>query len=691
MSAAIGLGLNYKEFLVGMKRVEAELKGFKKTADGWSKNLASMGSAAAGLFATNQFGNFLKSASQKAMESELNIKKLNAVLAATGGAAGLSAEKLDEISASLSSVTNFSKATILEAERIVLTFKGIKGDNFEKTMNLAADMADTFQMQLPQAATMLSKALEMPSIGLKNLRRVGVSFTEAQTEMIKSMDAAGNKAGAQAEIFKILQGQFGGVASAAGDTASGKLLQFEKTINGIKKSIGELVMTAITPMIDVLQKAVNWYRELDKPAKTIITGIVAMAAAFAALTPIVIGITGAVGMLSVAFTALNVSTGGLLLVLGAVIAGAAGVAVAINAAMDKNKEGQKKQDEWVKNGIKYEKASAEERKKIYKEELARRDDYLKRALDYQKKGEREQAKVYGWANLVAKRSLQEYDRINKAGAQSFEDKATSDTRTISGIANKLKELRAELETTASTSKRVELLGKISYWEDQQKAMQETGKTLEQLRTSVEGMEPVTVKTVMPLEKNKPQELKLRANVEMPKIDGELTKWDLFKDKIRGVFNGMEALSRAQEDNFSAFMSQTNQQISTMADYGQAVANAIRQTIKAYLAEAIAKSIAAEAGKGLLGLVTASIAGVSFAALFENMVPKFAAGGIATRPTLGIFGEAGPEALVPLNRAGMMGFGGGNVQVSVVGQIQGRELRIVNKYADRAYQLKTGRR
>jgi len=36
------------------------------------------------------------------------------------------------------------------------------------------------------------------------------------------------------------------------------------------------------------------------------------------------------------------------------------------------------------------------------------------------------------------------------------------------------------------------------------------------------------------------------------------------------------------------------------------------------------------------------------------VPEFAKGGIATRPTLGIFGEAGPEALVPLDRAGGMG-------------------------------------
>ena len=41
------------------------------------------------------------------------------------------------------------------------------------------------------------------------------------------------------------------------------------------------------------------------------------------------------------------------------------------------------------------------------------------------------------------------------------------------------------------------------------------------------------------------------------------------------------------------------------------------------------------------------------------LPRFADGGIATKPTLGIFGEAGPEALVPLSRGGNSMLGGNN--------------------------------
>ena len=46
----------------------------------------------------------------------------------------------------------------------------------------------------------------------------------------------------------------------------------------------------------------------------------------------------------------------------------------------------------------------------------------------------------------------------------------------------------------------------------------------------------------------------------------------------------------------------------------------------------------------------------------------AAGGIVTRPTLALIGEAGPEAVIPLNRAGTIGMGGGitiNVQAGLV--------------------------
>jgi len=50
------------------------------------------------------------------------------------------------------------------------------------------------------------------------------------------------------------------------------------------------------------------------------------------------------------------------------------------------------------------------------------------------------------------------------------------------------------------------------------------------------------------------------------------------------------------------------------------------------------------------------------------IPLLADGGIVTGPTLAMIGEAGPEAVVPLNRAGRMGLGGPNVTVNVYGTV-----------------------
>lgn len=44
------------------------------------------------------------------------------------------------------------------------------------------------------------------------------------------------------------------------------------------------------------------------------------------------------------------------------------------------------------------------------------------------------------------------------------------------------------------------------------------------------------------------------------------------------------------------------------------------------------------------------------------IPQLAAGGIVTRPTLAVVGEAGPEAVIPLNRAGGMGMGAVTVNI-----------------------------
>lgn len=58
--------------------------------------------------------------------------------------------------------------------------------------------------------------------------------------------------------------------------------------------------------------------------------------------------------------------------------------------------------------------------------------------------------------------------------------------------------------------------------------------------------------------------------------------------------------------------------------------------------------------------------------FVSKISPFADGGIVTRPTIGLVGEAGTEAIIPLSKMGSLG-GGGGITVNVYGDVTGDEL------------------
>ena len=50
------------------------------------------------------------------------------------------------------------------------------------------------------------------------------------------------------------------------------------------------------------------------------------------------------------------------------------------------------------------------------------------------------------------------------------------------------------------------------------------------------------------------------------------------------------------------------------------------------------------------------------------IPEMASGGIVTKPTLAMVGEAGPEAVVPLNNMALAGTGGIYVTNNIAGSV-----------------------
>ena len=137
--------------------------------------------------------------------------------------------------------------------------------------------------------------------------------------------------------------------------------------------------------------------------------------------------------------------------------------------------------------------------------------------------------------------------------------------------------------------------------------------------------------------------------------------ETFMTNIESMTSGVEGLNSA----FSALggvIGEDNTQMLTFIDnilqsamaittfISQTVAEiAVRKKNKAEaIGEAAAKAMSAHASIPFAG-IAAGIAAVSAIIATIQSIPKFADGGIVTSATLGVFGEAGPEAVMPLDR------------------------------------------
>ena len=160
-------------------------------------------------------------------KAERQFKRLEGILKATGGAAGLSLLDIESLAQEIGINTLASTQEIRDAAGVLLTFKSITGDTFREALRLSQDLAEIGFGSAKSAAMQLGKALEEPEVGLSALRRVGVSFNEEQKQQIKTFDFLGEKVKAQTVLLGALKGQ----VEDAGKNAAGGLAGALDTLN----------------------------------------------------------------------------------------------------------------------------------------------------------------------------------------------------------------------------------------------------------------------------------------------------------------------------------------------------------------------------------------------------------------------------------------------------------------------------
>ena len=226
---------------------------------------------------------FVSEGIKGAAEFDAVFAQTKAVVASTGEAAGIAAEEMAEMAASMSASAGeslFSDDAILGATNVLATFTNIKGQNFGTATQSILDMSQALGMDLESAAMQVGKALNDPVAGLAALSRSGVQFTAEQEAMIKAMVEAGNVAGAQEVMMAELNTQFGGSAAAAVDTYAGQQIILKEKMDDISSTLGEALMpilmefgtfmadTVMPILADVIEGISRWISSTQEAGAT---------------------------------------------------------------------------------------------------------------------------------------------------------------------------------------------------------------------------------------------------------------------------------------------------------------------------------------------------------------------------------------------------------------------------------------
>lgn len=171
----------------------------------------------------------IKSMFASGSDEEQALAQLEAALASTGHAAGLTAQQLRDMAESIGRDSLLTGEQILAAQTRLLSYTDIAGTEFPRALQLVIDQQQRLGISAEQSAEIVGRALQSPAEAMATLGRQGFKFTEQQKRMLLQLERTGDKAKAQAVIMDMMTEAYGGAAAAAR----------MGTFKGLLKTIGD--------------------------------------------------------------------------------------------------------------------------------------------------------------------------------------------------------------------------------------------------------------------------------------------------------------------------------------------------------------------------------------------------------------------------------------------------------------------
>ena len=265
------LDLDDSRYQAGFRKADATLTGFERKTSGTFSKIKQGFGAGIGFAAFNASVNLAaRGVSELAGFIEDGVKSVNqlqqaqaataAAIKSTGGAAGVSAQHIRDLSNAQEDLTSVDDKVIQSGANLLLRFTNIRNavgqgnDVFDQAVKAATNMAiglnkgDAATADLQGTALKLGKALNDPVKGLSALGRAGVQFSAAEQKQIKDAVAHNRLLDAQRLILEKVTRLYGGAGAAAANTFAGQQAR-------LRDSIEELQIALVTGLLPGLTAA----------------------------------------------------------------------------------------------------------------------------------------------------------------------------------------------------------------------------------------------------------------------------------------------------------------------------------------------------------------------------------------------------------------------------------------------------
>lgn len=226
--------------------------------------MTGLASTAAMFFSAFAAYDFISGSIDAFNESDQALGQLNATLKSTQGSLGLTTEAIQEQAKAMQQLTVFDDDAVISMQSVLATFTQVKGEIFTNAVPAILDLSTKMGQDLKSSAVQVGKALNDPIAGITALRRVGVSFTESQQNVIKTLVETGRVAEAQKMILAELNTEFGGSAQAAAAAGTGAWKQLQNQFGDVREEVGELALTIGKDLLPIIKSMVSGAGELVK-------------------------------------------------------------------------------------------------------------------------------------------------------------------------------------------------------------------------------------------------------------------------------------------------------------------------------------------------------------------------------------------------------------------------------------------